>query len=45
MEACFCTSMGIDPQQGEGADIQAYDLGISWLLKVLQKRGRVYWPR
>lgn len=27
MEACFCTSVGIDPQQGVGADIQAYDLG------------------
>lgn len=32
MEACFCTSMGVNPQQGVGADIQAYDLGekLGW---------------
>ena len=40
MEACFCTSMGIDPQQGEGADIQAYDLGDKLGFEGITEKGQ-----
>ena len=40
MESCFCTSMGIDPQKGQGADIQAYDLGEKLAFEGITERGQ-----
>ncbi|MFZ7103535.1 MAG: 4Fe-4S dicluster domain-containing protein [Peptococcaceae bacterium] len=40
METCFCTSMGIDPQKGLGADIQAYDLGDKLGFAGITEQGR-----
>lgn len=40
MESCFCQSMGIDPQKGVGADIQAYDLGEKIGFEANTERGQ-----
>lgn len=40
MESCFCTSMGIDPQKGVGADIQAYELGEKIGFEGITERGQ-----
>ncbi|MFZ5942874.1 MAG: 4Fe-4S dicluster domain-containing protein [Bacillota bacterium] len=39
MASCFCSSMGIDPQKGQGADIQAYDLGEKIGFEPLSDKG------
>jgi ferredoxin len=40
METCFCTSMGVDPQKGVGADIQAYDLGDKIGFEAISEKGQ-----
>ncbi|NLT95019.1 MAG: 4Fe-4S binding protein [Clostridia bacterium] len=40
MENCFCSSMGVDPQKGVGADIQAYDLGDKVGFEAITEKGR-----
>lgn len=37
--ACFCASMGVDPQKAEGADVQAYDLGDSIGFEAVSEEG------
>lgn len=32
-EACFCPSLGIDPQKADNADVQMYDCGDSYALE------------
>ena len=39
-EACFCHSMGVDPQNGVGADIQAYDLKEKIGFKAISEKGQ-----
>ena len=39
LATCFCESMGLNPLEAEGVDVQIYDLGENWGLKSLTDSG------
>jgi len=39
-DTCFCTAMGVDPQKGNGADIQAYRTQGKFGMEALTEKGQ-----